>query len=290
MSSNPESSLQSGTKIRVLLIEDSPSDKLMIEELFSEYENTDFQIDSVETLSDAIKAIEGGEYHAILLDLGLPDSQGADTFSKIHQQAQNTPILVLSGLEEGKEPEVVQSEAEGFISKKDSSSTILRSAVRYAVAGTRRREKKAEKENKDRQEKEFKTMNELSAQDPTPVTSRLYASGPLRENAPGEFKLAVCEYRELLDLALESQAFKSDSNYKDRLLELAQKIGFLRGSPKDVVDIHATAVKKLIEFTPQLKAQAYLEEGRIMVLELMGHLTSYYRLYYRDGSNRESFR
>ncbi len=29
----------------------------------------------------------------------------------------------------------------------------------------------------------------------------------------------------------------------------------------------------------QVRAQVYIEEGRIMVLELMGHLASYYRTY-----------
>jgi hypothetical protein len=59
--------------------------------------------------------------------------------------------------------------------------------------------------------------------------------------------------------------------------DIADRLGFLRAGPRDVVDIHITALKeKSSGATPQ-KNKAYAEEGRIKVLELMGLLVSYYR-------------
>ena len=46
------------------------------------------------------------------------------------------------------------------------------------------------------------------------------------------------------------------------------------------MEIYVSALKRRTQDATALKAQAYLEEGRIMTLELMGHLTSYYRSFY----------
>ena len=60
---------------------------------------------------------------------------------------------------------------------------------------------------------------------------------------------------------------------------MAEELGLLKAGPRDVVEIHSTALKeKRHKVTPQ-KAQAYAEEGRLMALQLMGHLVSYYRNY-----------
>ena len=58
---------------------------------------------------------------------------------------------------------------------------------------------------------------------------------------------------------------------------MGESMGFLKAGPRDVVEIHSTTLKrKSSQATPQ-KAQAYAEEGRLLVLELMGCLASYYR-------------
>ena len=62
-------------------------------------------------------------------------------------------------------------------------------------------------------------------------------------------------------------------------------MGFLKAGPRDVIDIHTLTLRKKNEKATQAKAQAYVAEGRLMVLELMGYLTSYYRKYYIGLSN-----
>jgi hypothetical protein len=48
--------------------------------------------------------------------------------------------------------------------------------------------------------------------------------------------------------------------------------------PRDVVEIHLAAMRARAEEAPPQKTQAYVEEGRVLVLELMGHLANFYRL------------
>ena len=83
----------------------------------------------------------------------------------------------------------------------------------------------------------------------------------------------------LLDLALEQQAYKVEHNIPESLNAIAEQMGFLRARPRDVVELHSITLKeKTMKVNPQ-KAQAYSEEGRLMVLRLMGYLVSFYRKY-----------
>ncbi|MCX6377019.1 MAG: hypothetical protein NTU88_13475, partial [Armatimonadetes bacterium] len=48
--------------------------------------------------------------------------------------------------------------------------------------------------------------------------------------------------------------------------------------PRDVVDIHVSALAAKAVTANAMQARAYIEEGRLMVLELMGCLASAYRV------------
>jgi hypothetical protein len=52
-----------------------------------------------------------------------------------------------------------------------------------------------------------------------------------------------------------------------------------------VIDIYSTALKLKTDTTMNGKAQAYVAEGRLIILELMGYLVSFYRNY--AGINRK---
>jgi hypothetical protein len=99
----------------------------------------------------------------------------------------------------------------------------------------------------------------------------------------------VENYGELLDLALEQRAFRVEYPISDRLRVFADKLGFLKASPRDVIDIHTTTLRKKNQDLTLAKAQAYVSEGRLIVLELMGYLTSFYRKHYIGLSNINIF-
>jgi hypothetical protein len=88
----------------------------------------------------------------------------------------------------------------------------------------------------------------------------------------------VEKYLKLLDLALEKKIFKVEYNISDAVRLIAEEVGRVRGGPRDIVNIHVTALKRTLKGeTNSSKAQAYNEEGRLLILELMGYLVSYYR-------------
>lgn len=129
------------------------------------------------------------------------------------------------------------------------------------------------------QEREVFSLENFSTKSPTPVTSGAFGSIPLYKEMPDKFNDFVCKYRELLRKALEEKAFKVEHNTSEELYLISQKLGFFKAGPKDVVYIHTTALKEIIKDINPIKVQNYLEEGRIMLLELMGYLVSYYRNY-----------
>jgi YesN/AraC family two-component response regulator len=108
----------------------------------------------------------------------------------------------------------------------------------------------------------------------------LAASGThLHERMPEVFQQFILRYEELLDLALDQRAFKVDHRLSDKLRALSKRLGQLRAGPRDLVEIHSMALKKKVAGTTPNRKQAAAEEGRLMLLELMGYLTTYYRLH-----------
>ena len=150
----------------------------------------------------------------------------------------------------------------------------LTERVRAEEAEARAR---ASAERIEQLERELRSLEQLSAPPSAAVTAQLYGAAPLRESVPDVFGELVQRYGELMDLALEQRAYRVEHNVSERLRSLAEQVGFLRAGPRDVVEVHSTALKGKTRKMPPAKAQAYVEEGRLMVLQLMGYLVSYYR-------------
>ena len=73
-------------------------------------------------------------FDVILLDLGLPDSAGYETFSGIHQQAPKIPIVVLSGLEDEElAMRTVREGAQDYLVKDKLIGDLLLRSLRYSV-------------------------------------------------------------------------------------------------------------------------------------------------------------
>lgn len=126
-------------------------------------------------------------------------------------------------------------------------------------------------------ERELRLLTRLSVAPPTSVTAELFGSGSLAESLPDHFQAAVKRYGDLLDHALEQRAFKVDYNLSEDLRVLGERLGFLKAGPRDVVEVHTTALKSRTQDAPPQKARAMVVEGRLTVLELMGNLAAFYR-------------
>jgi two-component system cell cycle response regulator len=122
------------SEIKILLVEDNLGDARFLRESLKEVEAVRYELIHVERLSNALERIAEKHYDVILLDLILPDSQGFDTFFKIYSQAQNTPVVVLSGLsDEATAIKAVAAGAEDYLVKGQVNGQLLMRSLRYAI-------------------------------------------------------------------------------------------------------------------------------------------------------------
>jgi two-component system, NarL family, sensor histidine kinase UhpB len=120
--------------IKVLLIEDNPGDARLIREMLAEADNGSFALEWVPRLADGLERLNQGEIDLVLLDLGLPDSRGQDTFFKAYAHAPEIPFVLLTGLDdETLALSVVRQGAQDYLVKGATNANALLRAIRYAT-------------------------------------------------------------------------------------------------------------------------------------------------------------
>ncbi|MGB8992760.1 MAG: PAS domain S-box protein [Desulfobaccales bacterium] len=120
--------------IKILLVEDNPGDARLIREMLAEAETGSFTIEWVPRLSDGLERLSQGEIDLVLLDLGLPDSQGLDTFSQAYAHAPEIPFVLLTGLDdETLALSAVRQGAQDYLVKGETDGNALFRAIRYAA-------------------------------------------------------------------------------------------------------------------------------------------------------------
>jgi two-component sensor histidine kinase len=121
-------------KITLLLVEDSIDDAKLLRLLLREFHGAQFEIVHVSYLRDALERLKSSDIEAILLDLSLPDSQGAITFQRIYEAARTIPILVLTGYDdETTAVNTVREGAQDYVVKGKSDGDLLGRAICYAI-------------------------------------------------------------------------------------------------------------------------------------------------------------
>lgn len=121
-------------KIKVLLIEDNALDAELISTILSRVHNIRFEIEHAERLSSVITRAAGTRYDIILTDLGLPDSSGIDTFVGVRSVMPDTPVIVLSGLnDEDTALRAVHQGAQDYLVKGAINGELLLKSIRYSI-------------------------------------------------------------------------------------------------------------------------------------------------------------
>ena len=121
-------------KRRLLLIEDNPGDARLIQEMLSEASDISFDLECAGRLSTGLAHLAEGDIDVVLLDLGLPDSQGLDTFTRVYAQAPEVPIVVLTGLDDVMlASRAVREGAQDYLVKNELYDNLLIRATHYAI-------------------------------------------------------------------------------------------------------------------------------------------------------------
>jgi DNA-binding NarL/FixJ family response regulator len=268
------------TSINVLLVEDHLPDVRLLQEALAEAQAVTFDLVHVEQLSQALHRLREEPIDVILVDLGLTDSQGLDTFNTLHSQVPDVPVVIMTGLDDEKLAiQAVQAGAQDYLVKGQVVAPLLERALRYAIERCRLVQALEEAKQREQREEELRALTQLSNASTTHVTGLLYGLSPLRESMPELFRQVTRDYSALLDQAWKRRIYQVKPDISETLRSLVDQIGVVRGGPRDVVELHTQALEGKIRGVPHTKAQVYVEEGRMMILELMGHLASFYRTH-----------
>lgn len=124
--------------LTVLVVEDSPTDFELLHRVLLKVLDRDSHVTGVTRVADAIPELLLNHFDLIIMDLKLPDSEGLQTFHRISEVAEETPIVILSGTEDIElATEAVRNGAQDYVVK-GSHAEVLGRIARFAVERSKR--------------------------------------------------------------------------------------------------------------------------------------------------------
>jgi anti-anti-sigma factor len=120
------------TMPKILIIEDSPTQAKKFALML---EDGGFQVEVAERLMEGMQRIKRGDIDALLLDLTLPDSEGLQTFLTARSLAPDTPLVVLTNVDdESLAATTLRQGAQDYLVKGEVNQNWLVRSVQHAIA------------------------------------------------------------------------------------------------------------------------------------------------------------
>jgi len=149
-------------ELNILLVEDNEGDERLIRELLREQHLIRFNVDLASSLKESESKIPENKFDIILLDLGLPDSNGLETLFKFKALfPELATIIILTGLNDTEVGlKAVNSGAQDYIIKGHVDSDKLLKSIIYSYERSRlNNELKSQIEARKLAEKEILKLN-----------------------------------------------------------------------------------------------------------------------------------
>ncbi len=269
--------------IDLLVVEDDDDLAALLEQVFVDNPDYATSVARVSTLSDALEHVEGSTPDAVLLDLGLPDSDGLMTARRMLEAvAPPTAIVIFTALrDQGMASRALALGVQDYVVKEDMTSPLVTRVVRYGVTRAQLVHELELARQGEARERELRRLERLASdqQSTTTVSAAMIGDqsvaqrlGPTRYDQD-----LVREYLRILRRSLDEQAYRGQDTVDADLRSLATVLGFLGAGPRDVIDLHTRSLREAVDSLDGLRATGVVEEGRVVVLQLMGRLVSYYR-------------
>ncbi len=240
-----------GGSIDILLVEDNIGDNRLIREMLSEASGVTFYLKCADRLQAGLEQLNEGGIDVVLLDLGLPDSQGLETLSKTYAQAPKIPIVVLTGInDELLGTQAVNRGAQDYLMKGQVDGNLLVRALRYAI----------ERKQAEEREKQLQLQLDLSR--------RLASVGVMVSGIAHEINNPLTKIIGFSDMLMQ----------KDTPEDTKQVLKTIKNNTEQVTEIF----KSLLTFAQQQK----LERMYININELI-QTTLAMRAYPLETSNIE---
>lgn len=124
-------------EIRVVLIEDSAIVHRKVKQYLSEnHDSADaFSLEYADTLASGLRLLEEKGAEVVVLDLGLPDSQGLNGLAQIQSKFPDLPVVILTATNDTALGErAIDAGAQDFLAKEYlTQGVILRRSLKFAI-------------------------------------------------------------------------------------------------------------------------------------------------------------
>ncbi len=265
-------------RIRVLFVEDDAQQHEMVCDYLAR-SDFGFVTTVASSLANALREARAGTFDVILLDLNLPDSRGLATLDAL-RAAVGTPIVVLTAQHDTDlTREIMHHGAQDFVPKDPQTPRFLARVVYYAVERARLQAEVDRATDVASRLREAQTLGAVGRPKLT-VTAEMMGEHGLQQAAPAQFTECVRLFREAVGATLEAQIYRGrEPDTRNRLLQLADLLGRARATPPDIIDTYRGALAApATEAGATGLTAAWREEARLLLIGLLGHVLSYYRM------------
>lgn len=123
-----------GSPLRVLMIEDSLTDAMLVQGELRRSCFAAFKVTRVDSLAAGLSLLSDKDFDVVLLDLLLPDSVDIETVRAVHGAEPNVPIVVLSSIQdEAVAVDAIRNGAQDYIIKGHLDGDVLALSLRLAI-------------------------------------------------------------------------------------------------------------------------------------------------------------
>jgi len=135
-----------------------------------------------------------------------------------------------------------------------------------------------ETEDKEQQQiKREKSGWETLSDSSTSFTQNTYEVSAFSNKDSEQYKKLLEAYSLLIEKSIESRIYRIDHDNSNDRREFAGKLGFFKAGPRDLIRLNSEFFKRLDYNIHPKKISLYHEEARLILLEIMGYLVSFYR-------------
>jgi signal transduction histidine kinase len=122
-------------KLKVLLVEDNPTDVLIVKKRLEKDASFDYEADSVVSGEDAVSALENNSYDIVLLDYNLPKKNGLETLREIKKRKQEVPVVMITGQgDEVVAAELIKEGAMDYLPKRENYEDSVPLMIRKTIS------------------------------------------------------------------------------------------------------------------------------------------------------------
>lgn len=256
--------------LNVLVIDDEQVARQMVKRLLADAE-IQARIEELDSASAAIQVLSDRKFDVALLDYRLPDGTAASILKTLRKYGRlQTPIIVMTAhAQKNTADESMNEGAQDYLSKEEITADSLERAIRYSIQRHQLTHELQWSKERERREKELRQLQaSVNETDTTPSAVKSFQE---------TFERFVERYRSILLKSLDEAAYDEERDVPELTKIFAHDLGELHAGPKDVIDIHTSALKQAVVNVSKQKENALTAEGRIVLIQVMGSLVTFYR-------------